>query len=60
MTHATNIHNELHNIHNSPNIIRINISMSEMSGACSTHGGYEKYMQMLVGKHEGKRPHGRC
>jgi hypothetical protein len=41
MTHATSIHNELHNMYNSPNIIRINISMSEMSGACSTHGGWE-------------------
>jgi hypothetical protein len=30
-----------------------------MSGTCSTHGGGEKCLQILVGSPEGKRPLGR-
>jgi hypothetical protein len=31
---------EFHNLYASPNIIRV-----EMGGACSTHGGVEKWVQ---------------
>jgi hypothetical protein len=30
-----------------------------MAGACSVYGGVERRIQGLVGKPEGKRPHGR-
>jgi hypothetical protein len=30
-----------------------------VAGACSSHGGDEKYIQSLIGKPEGKRPLGR-
>jgi hypothetical protein len=40
------LHNEeLHNLHTSPNIIRIiQVKEDEMSRACSTNGGDEEYM----------------
>jgi hypothetical protein len=35
------------------------MSKDMKGGACSTHGGDEKCIQNLVGKHEGKSPLGR-
>jgi len=34
------------------------IEKNEMGGACSAYGGQERLYRVLVGKPEGKRPHG--
>jgi hypothetical protein len=50
------LHNKLHNLHPSPNIIKAIKSEDEMGGTCSMYGGSEKYIKILNTKHEGKRP----
>jgi hypothetical protein len=50
------LHNEgLHSLYSSPSIIR----MIKSRRACSTNGGEEECIWILVGKSEGKRPLGR-
>jgi hypothetical protein len=44
---------ELHNMHSSPNIIRM-IKSRKMGGICSTHGELRNSYKILVGKPEGK------
>jgi hypothetical protein len=54
------LHEELHDVYSSTNIMRLQIQKDEMGGACGTYGGEEGIIQDLVGKPEGKRPLGRA
>jgi hypothetical protein len=54
------LHNEeLHGFYSSSHIITVINQEDAMSGTCSTQGRYEKFLKILVGKPEGKRPVGR-
>jgi hypothetical protein len=51
---------ELHDLHSSPNIVRvIKPSKNEMGGACSANGEERGVYMVLVGKPEVNRPLGR-
>jgi hypothetical protein len=52
------LHEELHNLYSSPNIITV-IKSRRIGRACSTHDGEKEAYTVLVGKPEGKRPLGR-